>query len=155
MKDLISSAGWNTLAEERDLLFRVERPKVVEQVAAAAAEGDRSENAEYIYGKKRMREIDRRIQYIDRRLKSLEVQGAPVENDRVRFLSKVEVELLDLEELQIFTLVGPDESDPDLNRISYKSPVGRALMGKEVDEFIEVHTPGGIRQMIIIQIFSE
>ena len=144
-KEWISEAGSNQLAEERERLLRVERPQVVQQVADAAAEGDRSENAEYIYGKKRMREIDRRLKYLSNRLERTVVKHPPTQDETVAFLSHVEVENLDTEEIKNFQIVGPDESDVSAGRVSYLSPIGRALLGKRVDDDFEFETPGGRR----------
>lgn len=144
-KEWISQAGFDALADEREHLLKVERPQVVQQVADAAAEGDRSENAEYIYGKKRMREIDRRLKYLSDRMERLVVKPPPSHTDSVAFLSFVEVENLDTEEVKRFQVVGPDESDVKAGRISYLSPIGRALLGKRVDDDFEFDTPGGRR----------
>ena len=151
-KEWISEAGFIALESERDQLFKVERPQVVQQVADAAAEGDRSENAEYIYGKKKMRDIDRRLKYLSERMKHVEIQSAPRQNEQVVFLSIVEVENLDTEEVKIFQIVGPDESDVKMGKISYLSPIGRAVMGKCVDDDFEFDTPGGKRLYCVNQI---
>ena len=153
-REWISAAGWGALEAERHQLLKVERPQVVQQVADAAAEGDRSENAEYIYGKKRMREIDRRLKYLSQRMERLSVQPPPNQAERVAFLSVVEVENLDTEEIKTFQIVGPDESDVSAGKISYLSPIGRAVMGKAVDDDFEFETPGGKRLYCVNQIRS-
>jgi transcription elongation factor GreB len=144
-KEWISEAGFSALEGERNHLLKVERPQVVQQVTDAAAEGDRSENAEYIYGKKKMRDIDRRLKYLSERMKRLEIQSAPRQDEQIVFLSIIEVENLDTEEVKIFQIVGPDESDVKAGKVSYLSPIGRAVMGKSVDDDFEFNTPGGRR----------
>ncbi len=141
-KHYISVEGYQHLADELDALFRVERPRVVNNVAAAAAEGDRSENAEYIYGKKRLREIDKRIEFLTRRLDILEVVEASKDTSKVRFLSWVTVENDDGTE-RTFRIVGADETDAKRGWISWRAPVGRALLGKAVDEEVSIQTPRG------------
>lgn len=144
-REWISAEGFAALESERHQLLKVERPVVVQQVADAAAEGDRSENAEYIYGKKKMREIDRRLKYLSNRMERVAVRPPPDQIERVAFLSVVEVENLDTEEIKVFKIVGPDESDVSAGKVSYLSPIGRALLGKEVDDDFEFETPGGRR----------
>ena len=151
-KEWISEAGFKALEDERTHLLKVERPQVVQQVSDAAAEGDRSENAEYIYGKKKMRDIDRRLKYLSGRLERLEIQTAPRQSEQVVFLSIVEVENLDTEEVKIFQIVGPDESDVNKGKVSYLSPIGRALMGKGIDDDFEFDTPGGRRTYCVNRI---
>ena len=109
-------------------------------VATAAAEGDRSENAEYIYGKKRLREIDKRVEFLSTRLDVLEVVHQPVTTERARLLSWVEVEDED-GETQVFRVVGADETDAKMKWISWQSPVGRALLGKGLDDEVHINTP--------------
>ena len=150
--EMISKAGWNKLNDEREFLYKVERPKIVQNVADAAAEGDRSENAEYIYGRKKMREIDKRLKYLGDRLDIVKITAPPKTTEYVYFMSVVEVENLDTEEVKIFQLVGADESNPSQGLISYLSPLGRALMNKEEDDIVEFDTPGGLRQYQILSI---
>jgi transcription elongation factor GreB len=126
---------------------------VVNNVAAAAAEGDRSENAEYIYGKKRLRQIDKRIEFLTRRLDVLEVVPQTKDTEKVRFLAWVEVE--DGEgESRVFRIVGADETDAKAGWISWKSPVGRALLGETLDAEVTVQTPGGIVDYTIVEIYT-
>src|SRR5690606_23244477 len=126
----ITRRGADVLQRELARLVSVDRPRVVQEVADAAAQGDRSENAEYIYGKKRLREIDRRIRFLSRRLD--EVQGvaldrAPPEADKVFCGAHVVVEDEGGTQKR-YQVVGPDEVDPKLGRISYVSPLGKALL---------------------------
>lgn len=152
--ELISRQGWERLDEERLRLLKVERPKVVQNVADAAAEGDRSENAEYIYGKKKLREIDRRLKYLGNRLDRLKRTDPPIHSRFVQFLSVVEMENIETEEHLTYMMVGPDESQPEEGKLSYLSPIGKALMGSEVDQDIEVSTPGGMKYFAILKIHS-
>ena len=147
----ISQDGYNKMAGELDELLTGERPRVVNNVAAAAAEGDRSENAEYIYGKKRLREIDKRIEFLTRRLDLLEVVAQPRDASRARLLSWVKVEDEDGEE-RVFRVVGADETDAKRGWISWRSPVGRALLGKAVDEEFSVTTPRGTVEYVVTEI---
>ena len=144
-KEWISIEGYTRLEDEYHHLIKVERPTVVQQVADAAAEGDRSENAEYIYGKKKMREIDRRLKYLAQRMDRIEVKMLPLHVETVDFLSMVEVENLETDEIKRFQIVGPDESDVKLGKISYLSPIGKAMMGRKVDDDFEFDTPAGKR----------
>lgn len=150
----ISAKGAKKLRDELDHLVRVERPQVVNTVAAAAAEGDRSENAEYIYGKKRLREIDSRVRFLNKRLDDCEIVPPPKDTDRIRFLSWVVAED---EEGVVHTmrLVGADEIDPKAGDISWKSPVGRALLNKQVEDEVVVYTPGGEKEFIVLEIHTE
>ncbi|MFP6639747.1 MAG: transcription elongation factor GreB [Myxococcota bacterium] len=140
----ITPEGYERLKEEHDRLWRVERPEVTEQVSAAAALGDRSENAEYIYGKKRLREIDRRVRFLAKRLEALTVVGPDEERETDRIYFGAWVSLEDERgEAVCYRLVGPDESDPSRNEISMDSPVGRSLLGKSVGDEVTVHRPRG------------
>jgi transcription elongation factor GreB len=140
----ITRAGFLKLKSELEWLWRDERPRVTEAVATAAALGDRSENADYIYGKKRLREIDRRIRFLTKRIDELNVvDGGPrKEADRIYFGAWVTIEN---EEGVVarYQLVGPDEFDASAGRISVDSPVGRALMGKRLDDEVSVRRPKG------------
>ena len=149
----ITRAGFQKLQAELDWLWKEERPRVTEAVATAAALGDRSENADYIYGKKRLREIDRRIRFVTKRIDALTiVDGGPrKEDDRVYFGGWVSLEDED-GHLQRYQLVGPDEFDAASGRISVDSPVGRALMGKRIGDEVVVRRPKGETQYTILKI---
>jgi len=140
----ITRAGYLALQDELEELWKVERPRVTEQVAAAAALGDRSENAEYIYGKKRLREIDGRIRFLTKRLDELTVveSGPRKDADRIYFGAWVTLEDEEGAE-QRYQLVGPDEFDATRGRISVDSPVGRALMGARLGDEVGVRRPKG------------
>jgi transcription elongation factor GreB len=142
MTNLISAAGMKKLEDEYHYLWRVERPKVVQGVSDAAAEGDRSENAEYIYGKKRLREIDRKLKHLGARLKVLKIAAAPANPQSVSFGCWVSYEV-DQGNERCYQLVGPDEIDVSIGRISIDSPVGQALLGKKIDDEVTVHRPTG------------
>ena len=144
--------GYSVLSEEYRQLWHEERPKVVQGVADAAAEGDRSENAEYIYGKKRLREIDKRLRYLGNLLKDVElVDRRLLRGEIVCFGATVVVED---EDAQIFkwTLVGEGEADAGKGRISWKAPVGKALLGKKVGDVVSVMLPKGDKEFTILEL---
>ncbi|MBK5144058.1 transcription elongation factor GreB [Budviciaceae bacterium BWR-B9] len=139
----ITRQGWEALDKELKYLWREERPVVTQAVSEAAAMGDRSENAEYIYGKKRLREIDRRVRFLTKRLEVLKiVDPNPQQEGKVFFGAWVQVENEE-GETNVFRLVGPDEFNPARKWISIDSPVARALIGKKVDDEVSVETPNG------------
>jgi transcription elongation factor GreB len=139
----ITSQGARRLRDELTHLWTVERPRVTQEVADAAALGDRSENAEYIYGKKRLREIDRRLRFLSKRLEELiVVEPRPSGDGSARFGAWVELEDEDGEVVE-YRLVGPDEFDVAKGLISIDSPVGRALVGKKPDDEVIVRRPKG------------
>lgn len=151
----ITRAGWQTLDQELKFLWREERPKVTQAVSDAAALGDRSENAEYIYGKRRLREIDRRVRFLSKRLEVLQiVDYNPQQEGKVFFGAWVEVENEEGEVNQ-YRIVGCDEFDPAKHWISVDSPVARALIGKSVDDEIIVQTPSGKVTFYINRIWYE
>ncbi len=150
----ITEQGARRLAEELSRLTTEQRPRVVAEVATAAAMGDRSENAEYIYGKKRLREIDRRIGYITRRLDEasvVRVSDLPQDSTRIFFGATVEVED-EVGHVRRYRLVGPDETQPESGDISYQSPLGRALMGQRVGQTAVVHRPAGDLELTVVAI---
>ena len=142
MTNLISPEGLKGLEDEFQHLWRVERPKIVQGVAEAAAEGDRSENAEYIYGKKRLREIDRKLKHLSSRLKLLKPATPPANPRVVSFGCWVCYEDEDGNE-RCYQLVGPDEFDVSKGRISIDSPVGQALLHKKLDDETVLRRPNG------------
>ncbi len=139
----ITPEGYRALKGELERLWTIDRPKVTQEVADAAALGDRSENAEYIYGKKRLREIDKRLEFLSRRLDELEVVEPPNASDgRVRFGAWVQLE--DEDGAQVtYRVVGADESEATRGWISIDSPVARALMGKSEGDEVVVRRPKG------------
>ncbi|MGB1400778.1 MAG: transcription elongation factor GreB [Pseudohongiellaceae bacterium] len=139
----ITAEGEKQLKAELHQLWKVERPKVTQSVAEAAALGDRSENAEYIYGKKRLREIDSRVRYLSKRLEEISVVStSPDDLNKVYFGAWVTLED-DRGELVRYRLVGPDEIDPQRGYISIDSPLGKALLGKPSESDITITAPTG------------
>ena len=148
----ITPDGARRLREELDALWRVERPRVTQAVAEAAAQGDRSENAEYIYGKRRLREIDRRVRFLRKRLDGMVVVAPrPADPKRVFFGAWVAVATDDGAESR-YRIVGPDEFDMAPGYISMDSPLGRALLGKRLDDEITAELPGGTHTFVIVSI---
>ncbi len=140
---LITRAGFEALKAEMEHLWRVERPDITRKVTWAASLGDRSENADYQYNKKRLREIDRRFRYLERRSRELKVVDySPEQDGRVFFGAWVEVEN-EAGETRRFRIVGYDELDLDKHYISIDSPMARALLKKQVDDEALVQTPEG------------
>jgi transcription elongation factor GreB len=140
---LITRAGYNALKEELDHLWRVERPDVTAKVSWAASLGDRSENADYQYNKKRLREIDRRVRYLRKSLEDLKiVDYSPVQEGKVFFGAWVEIEN-DQGETKRFRIVGYDEIFNTKDYISIDSPMARALIKKQVDDEVVVKTEAG------------
>ena len=150
----ITGAGYQSLVDELQALWQ-RRSGVTKALAAAAAEGDRSENAEYIYRKKELREIDRRIRYLQKRLPNLKVvDTVPGEPDRVFFGAWVTLEDENGDELTC-RIVGADEFDPKRNWISVDSPMAKALLKRQVDEEFSVRTPAGVGHFIAVMTESE
>jgi transcription elongation factor GreB len=151
----LTPEGAQRLSDELRHLLSVERPKTVQEVADAAAQGDRSENAEYIYGKKRLREIDRRVRFLSKRLESaVVVKPGEQTGSVVRFGATVEVEDEDGNRRQ-YLLVGPDESDPDQGKLSFQSPIGRALLKRKVGDVVVVQRPAGEIELEILSVRYE
>ncbi len=147
--------GARRLRAELDELWRVERPAVTRAVGEAAAMGDRSENAEYIYGKRRLREIDRRVRHLRGRLDGLKVISDPPA-DRGRVFFGAWVTIADAAgATRRHRIVGPDEFDREPGYVSMDSPLGRALLGKRVDDEVEVSLPGGAQVLAIVAIEYE
>ena len=148
----ITSEGAKRLRDELDHLWKVERPVVTQRVSDAAAEGDRSENAEYIYGKKRLREIDRRIRFLSKRLDVLTVvDSVPQDQQRIFFGAWVQVENEEGDEAT-YRIVGSDEFDPARGFISIDSPVAKALLGKRIGDEVTVRRPAGIATFTILEV---
>ncbi len=148
----ITQEGFDKLSAELDYLWKEKRPKVTQAVSDAAALGDRSENAEYIYGKKQLREIDRRIRFLSKRLGELTiVNHKPDDQDRVFFGAYVTLENQDGDE-RIIRIVGSDEFDHEPCYISLRSPLARAIIGKELDETIVLNLETGRVEYTILEI---
>lgn len=151
----ITPEGEKRLRDELNHLWKVERPRVTQEVADAAAMGDRSENAEYIYGKKRLREIDRRIRYLAHRLDKLTVvREKPDHGDRVYFGAWVRLESEE-GEIREFRIVGPDETDLGDGYISIDSPMARAVMRKHEGDEVVVRRPRGDAEFVIVAVQYE
>lgn len=153
---IITRAGFERLRAELNELWKQRRPEVVKALAAAAAEGDRSENAEYTYRKKQLGEIDRRVRYLSKRLELLKVVDAqPLDPDTVRFGARVELEDAESGETLRYRLVGPDETDAESGWISIDSPLARAMLGKRPDDGFGVELPAGSRHFTILAVSYE
>jgi transcription elongation factor GreB len=140
----ISRDGWEKLRQEWDHLYKEVRPKLLVEIAAAAAQGDRSENAEYIYGRKKLREIDRRLRELDHKIiNSSVVSGFAGERDKICFGARIKLRKPDGRDW-VVQIVGVDEIDPVEGRISMDSPLGKALMGAPPRGRVEVQTPKGL-----------
>jgi transcription elongation factor GreB len=139
----MTPAGHKNLVDELEQLIKNERPEVTKLIQWAASNGDRSENADYLYGKRRLREIDRRIRFLSQRLDSaVIVDPAKIKSDKIQFGARVEV--MDEEgNKKSFTIVGVDEVDTARQRISWQSPIGKNLIGKSVGDEVLVKVPAG------------
>ena len=146
----ITPAGLKKMTDELAWRGQVERPRVTQEVSDAAAQGDRSENAEYIYGKKKLREIDRRMRFLRKRIEiAVPVDPAVDRGDKVYFGATVVIEDEDGVTNE-YQLVGEDEVDTTSRKLSWRSPIGKALLGKSLDDEVRVHTPGGLRVVTIV-----
>lgn len=148
----ITPDGAQRLRDELDHLWRVLRPQVTQAVQEAAAQGDRSENAEYIYGKRQLREIDRRVRFLRQRLEGMVVVDQPPSDPRRVFFGAWAT-LEDDEGAEAdYRIVGPDEFDAGKGYISMDSPLGRVLLGKAIDDEVKVETPAGAKTYVIVAI---
>jgi transcription elongation factor GreB len=150
---VITREGFERLKAELDHLWHVLRPEVVRALAAAAAEGDRSENAEYIYRKKQLGEIDRRARYLTKRIPSLKVaEGTPANRALVFFGAQLELENADTGEILHYCIVGPDETDAKRGCISVDSPMARAVLKRHVGDEFAVELPNGPAEFTIVAV---
>ncbi len=148
----ITPAGERALRAELEQLWRVERPLVTDAVHEAAKNGDRSENGDYIYGKKRLREIDSRVRYLNKRLDNATIVDRPPDDEgKVYFGAWVSLED-EAGDTQRYRIVGPDEFDLSQQRLSMDSPLARALMGKRLDDEISFDSPSGTQYYVIVAI---
>jgi transcription elongation factor GreB len=151
----ITPEGAKRLKDELDHLWRVLRPQVTQAVSEAAAQGDRSENAEYIYGKRQLREIDRRVRFLRQRLDGMTVvEQPPSDKNKVFFGAWVTLEDENGGELE-YRIVGPDEFDVAKRYVSMDSPLGKALLRKGLDDEVRVEVPGGVKTYVIVKIRYE
>ena len=143
----ITPDGYRRLREEYQALFAGERPKLLETISWAAANGDRSENADYQYGRWRLREVDRRINFLARRMKEAKVTDPALQEDRRRVWFGATVTLIDEDDVErVVTLVGEDEADAGAGRISFHSPLAVAVRGARVGDTHVVRLPGGEKE---------
>jgi len=150
----LTKNGFIYLREELNYLLKVDRPKVVKDVSWAASNGDRSENGDYIYGKKRLRQIDSRVKYLLTVIEDSKIID-PVEQenkDKVFFGATVEYENLDKNQINKIQIVGVPEVDPKENKISWLSPISKAILGKKVGEIVSYESPSGQKEIEIMSI---
>ena len=149
----ITPAGYRALREEYEALYGGERPKLLETISWAAANGDRSENADYQYGRKRLRDVDRRINFLARRMKEAKVTDPAKQPDRSKVWFGATVTLADEEDKErVVTLVGEDEAEAGAGRISFHSPIARAIRGAAVGDVRTVRLPAGAKDYEVIAI---
>lgn len=151
-KNYITPGGFEKLRSEYVNLLNVERPKIVEVVTWAASNGDRSENADYQYGKRRLREIDKRVHFLKNRMQDAEVvDPKSVNSDKVVFGATVKLENANGDEI-VYQIVGEDEIDIKNRRISWQSPLAKAILGKKVDDEVKLQKPSGEELLTILQV---
>ena len=149
----ITPAGYRRLREEYEALFAVERPKLVETISWAAGNGDRSENGDYIYGRRRLREIDRRIDWLSKRMAAASLLDPAKQPDRSRVFFGATVTLIgEQEDERVVTLVGDDEADAGAGRVGWNAPIARAIRGARVGDLRRVQLPSGEREFEIASI---
>lgn len=150
---IITRAGFEALKAELDHLWRELRPEVVKALAAAAAEGDRSENAEYTYRKKQLGAIDRRVRYLSKRIPVLQVvDGTPADPTTIFFGAAIAIENVASGEMHVYRIVGPDETDAKKGWISVDSPVARAALKKRVDDEFDAELPAGKTRFAVLAV---
>ena len=153
MKNYMTPAGYARLQAELHQLLRVERPKIVEIVSWAAGNGDRSENGDYLYGKKRLREIDHRARWLTKRLDIAEVVDPARQTNRDRIYFGATVSFVTEDEAErTVTILGADESDITRGEVSLFSPIARALLRARVGEVVKMHTPRGVEEVEVVAI---
>ena len=149
----ITPEGFAALRARYEQLFSVERPQMVETVSWAAGNGDRSENGDYIYGRRRLREIDRELAHLSRRMKLVRIVDPSQQEDRARAWFGATVTIIDDDDRErILTLVGEDEADASVGRISWRSPLARALRGAGVGDVRRVELPAGAREVEVVRV---
>ena len=149
----ITPDGYRRLREDYEALFGVERPKLVETISWAAGNGDRSENGDYIYGRKRLREVDGRINWLSKRMAAANVLDPSKQPDRSRVYFGATVTLADEDDNErVITLVGEDEADAGSGRVSWNSPIARAVRGARVGDVRRVQLPSGEKEFEVVSI---
>jgi transcription elongation factor GreB len=152
-KNYMTPAGYARLDAEFNQLWKVERPKLVETIAWAASNGDRSENGDYIYGKKRLREIDRRIRFLSKRLEHAEVVDPATREDTDQVFFGATVTVADADgSASTYSIVGIDEADAGRGRIAWIAPLARALLKAREGDTVVVQTPDGRREVEIVEV---
>lgn len=154
MTTYITSQGAANLKKELEFLWSEERPKIVDNVHEAAKNGDRSENGDYIYGKRKLREIDRRIRYITKQLATIQVvRKKPTDRNRIYFSAFVKLRNMENEKIMTFRLVGIDETNPEKRWINFESPLSKSLLGKSASDIIELTTANTITHYEILDVW--
>ncbi len=154
MKTYITSEGAANLKKELEFLWSKERPKIVDNVHQAAKNGDRSENGDYIYGKRKLREIDRRIRYITKQLATIQVvRKKPTDRNRIYFSAFVKLRNMENEKIMTFRLVGIDETNPEKRWINFESPLSKSLLGKSASDIIELTTANTVTHYEILEVW--
>ena len=154
MKTYITSQGAANLKKELEFLWSEERPKIVDNVHEAAKNGDRSENGDYIYGKRKLREIDRRIRYITKQLATIQVvRKKPTDRNRIYFSAFVKLRNMENEKIMTFRLVGIDETNPEKRWINFESPLSKSLLGKSASDIIELTTANTVTHYEILEVW--
>ena len=154
MTTYITSQGAANLKKELEFLWSEERPKIVDNVHEAAKNGDRSENGDYIYGKRKLREIDRRIRYITKQLATIQVvRKKPTDRNRIYFSAFVKLRNMENEKIMTFRLVGIDETNPEKRWINFESPLSKSLLGKSASDMIELTTANTVTHYEILDVW--
>ena len=154
MTTYITSEGAANLKKELEFLWSKERPKIVDNVHQAAKNGDRSENGDYIYGKRKLREIDRRIRYITKQLATIQVvRKKPTDRNRIYFSAFVKLRNMENEKIVTYRLVGIDETNPEKRWINFESPLSKSLLGKSASDIIELTTANTVTHYEILDVW--
>ena len=154
MTTYITSEGAANLKKELEFLWSEERPKIVDNVHEAAKNGDRSENGDYIYGKRKLREIDRRIRYITKQLATIQVvRKKPTDRNRIYFSAFVKLRNMENEKIVTYRLVGIDETNPEKRWINFESPLSKSLLGKSASDIIELTTANTVNHYEILDVW--
>ena len=154
MTTYITSEGAANLKKELEFLWSEERPKIVDNVHEAAKNGDRSENGDYIYGKRKLREIDRRIRYITKQLATIQVvRKKPTDRNRIYYSAFVKLRNMENEKIMIYRLVGIDVTNPEKSWINFESPLSKSLLGKSASDIIELRTASKVTHYEILDVW--
>lgn len=151
-KNYVTPLGYKMLQDELLALVKEERPKVVETVSWAAKNGDRSENGDYIYGKRRLREIDRRIRYLTKQIDNAEIVNPELQKNLTKVFFGATVAFIQNKQEKIIKIVGIDEADLEKGKISWISPMAKALIKAEAGDVVEFKTPGGVERLEVVRV---